>query len=126
METKRRECRDHLLGWDTKMAASGFVGTVESAALSSEQALMLVREKRGKDEAKKKIVEKRAAAVYDRSVVRIHRMRQEAAQLLDGALRRRAALSGVSLVAFRQKLRPLWKKRLIAKRKASARRQNLS
>ena len=126
MEAKRRECRDNLLGWNTKIAASGFVDTAQGAVLISEQALMLAREKRAKDNAKKRIAEKRAAAVYERSVERCHRMRQEAAQLRDGALRRRAALFGLSVVAFRQQLRPLWKKRLIAKQKASARRQNLA
>ena len=126
MDAKWRECPDNLPGWHTKFASSGFVDTAQVSVLTSEQALMLAREKQAKDDAKRKRVEKRAAAGYERPVVRIHRMRQEAALLRDGALPSRVAPSGLSVVAFRQQLRPLWTKRLIAKGKASARHQNLA
>lgn len=90
-----------------------WVDMAQSTALTFEQAVMLEREKLGKDDAKRKIVERKAAVGYEHCAGRIHRTRQEAAQLRDGALGRRASLSGLAVVAFRQQLRPLWKKTLI-------------
>ena len=55
------------------------------------------------------------AAAAERAIILAHKKRDESERLSRSAVLRRAALSGLSSDAFERQLRPMWKRRLIAK-----------
>ena len=75
---------------------------------------------KGGRRCEKKVDEDKEAAAPERPIIPAHKKRGESKRLSRSAVMRRAALSGLSSDAFERQLRPMWKRRLIAKRRTQS------
>ena len=115
LERKRREARDTVLGYKAEVAASGFFDTQEDTVLISGRAFELARGEKMSDDIKRTRNEAGAAAAADRTATRIKQARDETEHCRDPAWSRRAAAANLYAAAFKARVRPLWKRRAIAK-----------
>lgn len=106
---------NEVIGCETFVIKTGFVHTTHGAVLTSDRALKLVRQKHHMNEAKA-IAKALQLCESERKMASCNaKKNEEARRMRELAWERRAALCGLSVVAFKSSVRSLAELRAIAR-----------
>lgn len=127
-EQKRAAVRETVLGSDSAMLANGYIDTTKGAVLTSDRALMLIREKVARDRAVYLAAEVESERKAVRAARLLEKQKTEAERMRALAWERRAKLCRMPVDVFKCNVRSIKQRRadrrLVVKRAREAKAQS--